>query len=118
LVALAQERLRSEVPTVFLSVDDLYGVTTLDGLRSAFDLEAPVLDVLQNWPGSRSGLLIIDALDASRGGPSESLFARFIEDAVRKLGERWSVLASIRTFDLRNGRRFREAMGGCQNFCV
>jgi len=112
LVALAQERLRSEVPTVFLSVDDLYGVTTLDGLRSAFDLEAPVLDVLQNWPGSRSGLLIIDALDASRGGPSESLFARFIEDAVRKLGERWSVLASIRTFDLRNGRRFREAMVG------
>ena len=112
LVALAQERLRSELPTVFLSVDDMCGVTTLDGLRATFDLEAPVLDVLQNWPGSRPGLLIIDALDASRGGSSESLFARFIEDALRALGERWSVLASIRTFDLRNGRRFREAMVG------
>lgn len=112
LVALAQERLHRELPTVFLSVDDLYGVTTLDGLRTAFDLEAPVLHVLQNWPGSRPGLLIIDALDASRGGPSESLFARFIEDALRILGERWSVLASIRTFDLRSGRRFREAMAG------
>ncbi len=66
LVALAQERLRSELPTVFLSVDDLYGVTTLDVLRTTFDLEAPVLDVLHNWPGSRPGLLIIDALDASR----------------------------------------------------
>lgn len=112
LVALAQERLRSELPTVFLSVDDLYGVTTLDVLRTTFDLEAPVLDVLHNWPGSRPGLLIIDALDASRGGQSESLFARFIEDVLRTLGERWSVLASIRTFDLRNGRRFREAMVG------
>lgn len=112
LVALAQERLRSGLPTVFLSVDDLYGVTTLDDLRATFDLDAHVLDSLQNWPGSRPGLLIIDALDASRGGPSENLFARFIEDALRTLGERWSVLASIRTFDLRNGRRFREAMVG------
>jgi len=112
LVAMAQERLRDALPTVFLSVDDLYGVTTLEGLKAAFDLEAPVLDVLQNWPGSRPGLLIVDALDASRGGPSETLFAKFIEDALRILGERWSVLASIRTFDLRNGRRFREAMVG------
>jgi hypothetical protein len=112
LVALAQAKLRAGLPTVFLSVDDLYGVTTLDGLKSAFDLDAPLLDVLRNWPGSRPGLLIVDALDASRGGPSESLFARFIEDALRILGERWSVLASIRTFDLRNGRRFRVAMAG------
>lgn len=112
LVALAQERLRDGPPTVFLSVDDLYGVTTLDELKTAFDLEMPVLEVLRNWPGSRPGLLIIDALDASRGGPSEILFAKFIEDALRILGERWSVLASIRTFDLRNGRRFREAMVG------
>ena len=112
LVSLAQERLQNALPTVFLSVDDLYGVTTLDGLRTAFDLDASVLDVLQNWPGSRPGILIIDALDASRGGPSESLFARFIEDALRILGERWSVLASIRTFDLRNGKRFRDAMEG------
>lgn len=116
LVALAKERLRDGLPTVFFSVDDLYGVTTLDALKTAFDLEAPVLEVLQNWPGSRPGLLIIDALDASRGGPSETLFAKFIEDALRILGERWSVLASIRTFDLRNGRRFREAMVGTPPF--
>lgn len=116
LVALAQERLRDALPTVFLSVDDLYGVTTLHELQTIFDLDAPVLDVLQNWPGSRPGLLIIDALDASRGGASETLFARFIEDALRILGERWSILASIRTFDLRNGRRFREAMAGTPPF--
>lgn len=112
LVALAEQQLLDAAPTVFFSVDDLYGVSTLDALRTALDLEKPVLDVLHNWPGGQPGLLVIDALDASRGGPSETLFARFIEDALRVLGERWSIVASIRTFDLRNGRRFREIMAG------
>ena len=34
------------------------------------------------WPGDTPGLLIIDALDASRGGPSEQVLATFIADAV------------------------------------
>jgi hypothetical protein len=57
-------------------------------------------------------LLVIDALDASRGEASETVFANLIEDAVGRLGERWSVVASIRTFDLKNGRRFREVLKG------
>lgn len=112
LVTLAQERLRDALPTVFLSVDNLYGVTSLSSLKSALDLEEPVLDVLQNWPGIQPGVLIVDALDSIRGGVSENAFAKFIEDALCVLGERWSIVASIRTFDLRNGRRFREAMVG------
>ena len=42
---------------------------------------------------SGSGLLLIDALDASRGGPAESAFKRLIE-AVIELNGRWSVVAS------------------------
>ena len=63
---------------------------------------------LANTPG----ILIIDALDASRGGPSEAAFASLIELALPKIGDRWSIVASIRIFDLINGRRFREAMRG------
>src|SRR5205085_7392504 len=57
-------------------------------------------------------VLVIDALDASRGGASEAVFARLIEGVVNKLGERWSVVASIRTFDLRHGKRLRALMQG------
>jgi len=47
------------------------------------------------------------------------VIADFIAEAVEKVGARWSVVASIRSFDLRNGRRFREIMVGTppnQNF--
>jgi hypothetical protein len=56
--------------------------------------------------------LVIDALDASRGGASELLFANILRDAVHRLAERWSIVASIRTFDLLNGRKFRDIMQG------
>lgn len=111
LVALA-ERLPSTAPRVFLSVDRLAGVATGDDLRSELGLQHPVLDVLAAWPGSAPGVLIIDALDASRGGASEGVFATLIEDGMARIGDRWSIVASIRTFDLRNGRRFRTLVAG------
>jgi len=40
------------------------------------------------------------------------LFGLLIELAVPKIGDRWSIIASIRTFDLMHGRRFQEAMRG------
>ena len=111
LVALA-EQLPSTAPRVFLSVDRLAGVATGDELRSELGLQHPVLDVLAAWPGSAPGVLIIDALDASRGGASEGVFATLIEDGMARIGDRWSIVASIRTFDLRNGRRFRTLVAG------
>lgn len=60
----------------------------------------------------RPKLLIIDALDAARGGPAEGVFAQLIETLSEVAGPGWTIIASIRTFDLRNGRRFRDAMPG------
>lgn len=112
LVDLIEARLRDGTPAVFLSVDRLSGVATRAGLHAEIGLKHDLIEVLANWPGGRPGLLIIDALDASRGGTSEAVFSSLIEDILAKLGERWSVLASIRTFDLKNGRRFQEIMRG------
>jgi hypothetical protein len=112
LVTLAEEFLTKNDPFVFISVDRLGGISTSDDLRCELGLQHTLLDVLAAWPGSAPGVLMIDALDASRGGPSERLFAALIEDGVRRLGERWSIVASIRTFDLRNGKRFRELVTG------
>lgn len=112
LVRLAEHVLQDGAPLVFLSVDDLSGVTDLEGLRTALGLQGPILDALAAWPGSAGGTLVMDALDASRGGSSEPVFVRLIEQILERLGTRWSVVASIRTFDLKNGRRFKVLMGG------
>lgn len=96
---------------VFLSVDRFPGVAIATDLASELGLQRPLLDTLAAVPGSGPKVLFIDALDAARGGSSEAVFAALIESIRRDLAE-WTVVASIRTFDLRNGRRYREAFGG------
>jgi hypothetical protein len=112
LVALAAQLVTRTEPFVFFSVERLAGLAKLSDFREELHLKNDLLDVLAAWPGVEPGVFIIDALDASRGGPSEAVIASLIELAVGRLGERWSVVASIRTFDLLNGRRFREVMRG------
>ena len=58
--------------------------------------------MLEAWDGPTDGWLIIDALDATRGGKGEGAFRTLIE-RVLSLKGRWKVIASIRTFDLRMG---------------
>jgi hypothetical protein len=112
MLALA-DRLEAEGGQVlFLSVERFAGIQGAAGLRQELGLTHDLLQVLANWPGSDRIFLLIDALDASRGGAAEGVFSTFIADAGRQLGERWSIVASIRSFDLRNGQRFRALMPG------
>lgn len=111
LVALAQERRAAGDTVVFLSVDRFPGVAIAANLQSELGLEHPLVEVLDAAPGSGAKILIIDALDAARGGPAEGVFAQLIETLGASETD-WTVIASIRTFDLRNGRRFRDAMPG------
>ncbi|MAY61548.1 MAG: hypothetical protein CML29_04995 [Rhizobiales bacterium] len=111
LVALAQARRASGETVVFLSVDRFPGVAIAADLQAELGLAHPLTDLLAAAPGSGRKLLIIDALDAARGGPAEGVFAQLIE-ALGASSADWTVISSIRTFDLRNGRRFRDAMHG------
>jgi hypothetical protein len=111
LVTLAQARRAAREMVVFLSVDRFPGVAITANLQSELGLVHPLTDVLTAAPGSGRKLLIIDALDAARGGPAEGVFAQLIELLGASAPE-WTIIASIRTFDLRNGRRYREAMPG------
>ena len=90
---------------------DRFSVESLEGLSRALRLVHDLPEVLGAWDGSGPGFLLIDALDASRGGPGEAAFKRLIE-AVIELNGRWSVVASIRTFDLRLGQNFRALFKG------
>lgn len=120
LVALAERERRAGRPVVVLSVDRFAQVASLPDLETALRLEHPLLESLEAWPGDQRGLLVIDALDAARGAPAESVFADLVRRAAERLSARWSVVASIRTFDLENGRRFRDLIdaGGIKRFPV
>ncbi|TCG01025.1 hypothetical protein BZM26_09715 [Paraburkholderia strydomiana] len=107
--ALARE-LRSHGDVVELAVDR-YSVQDLVGLKNELDLEHDLVKVLEAWDGPSGGWLVVDALDATRGGQAEGAFRTLIERVLALKG-RWKVVASIRTFDLRMGVRFRELFAG------
>lgn len=109
LNALARE-LRADSDVLELAVDQ-YSVETLEGLRTELGLEHAILDILRAWDGAKPAWLVVDALDATRGGRGEAAFRALI-DGVMKLGGRWKVVASIRTFDLRMGQQFRSLFKG------
>lgn len=90
---------------------DRYSVESLEGLSRELGLKHPLLDVLEAWDGPEPAYLVIDALDATRGGRGEGVFRALIE-RVLELKGRWSVVASIRNFDLRMGQQFRALFKG------
>lgn len=112
LVSLAAARRAAGDTIVFLSIDRFPGVAIAADLQSELRLSHPLIDVLAAAPGSARKLLFVDALDAARGGPAEGLFAQLIEEVGATLGGQWTIVASIRTFDLKNGKRYGEAVPG------
>jgi hypothetical protein len=97
-----------EARDVVALLADRYTVADEAELSARLGLEHRLADVLAAWPGERKGVLVIDGLDAARGGDALAAFTSLIED-VAETGGRWTVLASIRTFDLRYNPRLQEA---------
>lgn len=60
--------------------------------------------------GVEPAFLLIDSLDAVRGGAGEFVFKSLIEQVLSLAGGRWRVIASIRSFDLRLGTQFRRGI--------
>lgn len=93
-ICLLAERLTSR--------DDL-GSANLPGLSRSLP------EVLANW--QPAGLLVIDAMDAVRdSGQSEALLE--LISRIRNGESGWTVLASVREYDLRCGRRLKQAFPG------
>lgn len=111
LNALARALTTEGAPVVTLAVDRL-PVATLGELSVLLGLDQPLPNVLANWPGTGPAYLVIDALDATRGGPAEAVFKALIASTLGLAGGRWRVIVSIRSFDLRLGRQFRDLFKG------
>jgi hypothetical protein len=79
-----------------------------DGLP---DLDHPLEEILINWPSGARGFLITDALDAVRD-PDAQRRLRALLRAVKEGESGWTVIASVREFDLKYGRELRAAFPG------
>ncbi len=110
LNALARTLSASGADVLELAVDR-YSVESLEGLSLELGLKRPLLEVLEAWDGPEPAYLVVDALDATRGGRGEGVFRSLIE-RVLELKGRWNVVASIRNFDLRMGHQFRALFKG------
>lgn len=103
--------LRSRGSDVVQLAVDRFSVESLEGISRALRLDHDLPAVLGAWDGPEPAFLLIDALDASRGRSGEAAFKRLIESVVELAG-RWTVVASIRIFDLRLGQNFRSLFKG------
>ena len=111
LNALARSLMQDGKDVLALAVDD-FSDTDLGGLSKELGIQHELLDVLEAWDdGQGPAWLIIDALDATRGGGGEAAFRALIDRTLNRNG-RWLVVASIRSFDLRMGRKFRDLFEG------
>lgn len=104
-------KLRTNGHDVLELAVDRHSVETLEGLKNELGLEHGLVETLDAWDGAGPGWLIIDALDAARGGKGESVFRTLIERVMERNG-RWRVIASIRTFDLQMGEQFKALFKG------
>ncbi|MER8671095.1 hypothetical protein NKH45_28670 [Mesorhizobium sp. M1156] len=105
-------RLQAQGSEVVLLAVDRLQVETHEGLSAALGIKHPLDRVLDNWPGSGPAFLVLDALDACRFGKSEALFRTVMQDVLQLDGDRWHVIASIRTFDLLIGQEFATLFRG------
>ena len=96
---LANQLIAQQADVVLFAVDQIEAASA-GALRAELSLEHDLLDVLQAWPGTAPGYLIIDALDAARSDGAVKTLQTLIREVTSKPG-RWHVIASVRKFDLR-----------------
>lgn len=108
LTDLAKQLASDGREVVVLSVDK----SGSGGLKDNLGLSHSMRDVLENWPGTSPAYLLIDGLDAARGGPDEADYRNLIAAALQLPGNCWRVIASVRSFDLRAGQQYRALFQG------
>jgi hypothetical protein len=88
-----------------IMVRDWKGAGNLPGLSHSLD------DVLAHWPAGKPGYLITDALDAVRDLEMQKMLRHLLRD-IKEGRSGWTVVASVREFDLEFGRELREMFPG------
>ncbi|HET7085939.1 MAG TPA: hypothetical protein VFI23_14275 [Rhizomicrobium sp.] len=111
LYELAAERLAKGEDVVFLPVE-LLNVTRLGELQTELGLTHPLSEVIENWFGTGNGLVIFDALDAARKLETQPIIREIVEAILTSPNKRWTTVASIRKYDLRQGSEWTRLFSG------
>lgn len=85
-------------------------ITSLDELKNEIGLKHSLIEILKNISTNSINYLILDALDASRGGLAEAVYRKLILDMFSV--QNWIIVASVRTFDLELGIEWRKLFKG------
>lgn len=107
---LVKKLQESNLPTVLLLAEEVFFPQSTNsakplGLTHALD------EVLANWPEGSPGFVITDALDAVRDADIQKQLRQLLVD-VKNGRSGWTVIASVREFDLKFGRELRDAFPG------
>lgn len=108
---LAQHMREQGGNVIFIPVD-LLNVDGQAELQRELGITRPLAEILQNWPGKGSGVLIVDALDAARKLETQTVIREAVEQVRQQAGARWNVIASVRKYDLRHGTDWRRIFAG------
>jgi hypothetical protein len=100
----------AQTDVVLLAVDQL-DATSLGALRNELGLQHELLTILDHWPGTNPGYVVIDALDAARTDGAVRALTVLIEHVIKR-NNRWHVIASVRKFDLRHNPRLQTLFRG------
>lgn len=111
LIAEVVEEFQQESrPVVLLLAEELFsGPWELGRNFPGFDHALD--EILAQWPNGSRGVLITDALDAVRDADKQRLLRGLLR-SVQTGQSGWTVLASVREYDLKHGRELREAFPG------
>ena len=99
-----------DVPCFIIRINDL--VSGLDeDINNVLGANGNWLEALANYTPSESekkGILVFDAFDTAKDGHLKQIVLRQVSKAIDKLHPRWSVLASVRTFDATKSPQLNE----------
>lgn len=101
------ERLRRDGCDIVAIATEKIEATSLGSLRNELGLTNELGDVLANSNGPARGIVVIDALDAARDPRAADLFLDVVRLALDSPGSRWSVVISIRKYDLRYNNKVK-----------
>ena len=104
-------RARQDTNDVVLLAVDQIEAASLGRFRTELGLEHDLLTVLDAWPGSASGYVIVDALDAARSEGAIKTLQSLLRAVITSKG-RWHAVASVRKFDLRYNLPLRSLFQG------
>ena len=104
----AIELLRADGVEVVVIAAELFEAHTDTALAQELRISQPLHELLAAWPVER-GVLVIDGLDAARDEATRATLVNLIE-RVTNAGGAFTVVASLRTFDLRNSVRLEHVL--------